>query len=97
MAAIHRNCLFCKTKPWNDGELELLNWYSVHLNGRLDTRICFFHNQKQIQSLRRVRGQVQQESRRRTAPVEELKQRIFMDHYREMQGDQKRSKSCILM
>ncbi|KIX98216.1 uncharacterized protein Z520_06296 [Fonsecaea multimorphosa CBS 102226] len=106
MAAIHRNCcLFCKKKPWDDGELEMLDWYSVNLDGRLDTRICFFHNQKQIQCLREVRGQVAQECqrrrRRRTAapgePVEELKRRIFMDHYREMQGDEKRERSCVLM
>ncbi|OAP61100.1 hypothetical protein AYL99_03301 [Fonsecaea erecta] len=97
MAAIHRNGLFRNMKPWSDDELELLNRYSVNLNGQLETRICFFHNQKQTQCLRKVSSQVQQEAHRPTVPVEDVNQRIFMDHYRKMRGDPKVSKSCILI
>ncbi|KIX10056.1 uncharacterized protein Z518_01137 [Rhinocladiella mackenziei CBS 650.93] len=97
MAAIDRSCLFCKKSPWDNKELELLNWYSANLNGRLDTRICNFHNQKQIDRLPEVRNRIQQETKKRTAPVEEAKQRIYMDHYREMQADQKTAGCCIVM
>ncbi|ETI23249.1 hypothetical protein G647_05048 [Cladophialophora carrionii CBS 160.54] len=91
------SCLFCKTKPWNEKELELLNWYSVHMNGRLDTCICTWHNRKQIQLLPDVRQSIVQESRRRTTPLGELRMRVFMDHYRGMQADRKKSARCVVM
>jgi len=95
----NRSCLFCKKTPWDAQELELLNWYSVNLNGRLDTRICNFHSKRQVERLPNLRGRVQQASnpRRATAtsiPVEEARKRIYMEHYLEMQSDQKKASGC---
>ncbi len=97
MAAIERTCLFCQKRPWDEGELELLNWYSANMSGRLDTRICDFHREKQVQRLPQLRARIQHESKKRTVPPEEARQRIYMAHYREMQGDQKKSRCCIVM
>ena len=97
MAGINYSCLFCKKRPWNEKELELLNWYSVNLNGRLDTCICNFHQRKQIQLLPKIRNAIVLEAKRHTTPVQELQSRLFMDHYREMQADEKGSRRCVVM
>jgi len=97
MATKANSCLFCKKKPWDTHELELLNWYSVNMNGRLDTRVCYHHNQKQIERLPYVRNKVQQTVKRRTTPLEDVRKSAFMEHYREMQADQKTSACCIVM
>jgi hypothetical protein len=91
------SCLFCKKKPWDEKELELLNWYSMQMNGRLDTRICTWHNRKQIQMLPKVRRSIVLEARRRTTPLGELRLKSFMEHYREMQADRKKSGRCVVM
>ncbi len=97
MAALKIDCLFCKKRPWDENEIELLNWYSLQLNGRLDTRICNFHNLKQVQKLPQVRKSIVKEAKRRTTPLGELKLRVFMEHYRGLQADQKKSTRCVVM
>jgi hypothetical protein len=97
MAAIERTCLFCQKRPWDEGEVELLNWYSTNMSGRLDTRICDFHREKQVQHLPRLRERIQAENKKRRVPPEEARQRIYMAHYREMQEDQENSPRCCIV
>lgn len=97
MAAISTRCLFCQRKPWDEKELELLNWYSLNLNGRLDTRICNTHNRKQIQLLPKLRNSITLEAKRHTTPIDELRRRVFMEHYCAMQADEKTSAKCAVM
>lgn len=97
MAAFDRRCLFCKTKPWTEEEVKLLDFYSLNLRGRLDSFICDDHNLKQTQRLPAVREKIRQETKRRTVPRDEACLRLYMDHYREMQADQKSSRCCVVM
>jgi len=97
MAPSDTSCIFCKKHEWNEKDKELLNWAIENLNGRLDTRVCFEHNQQQIERLTEARNKVLQESRRRTTPVEEAKQKIYWDHYNALHADQKRSGRCCVV
>jgi hypothetical protein len=100
LASNSRNCLFCKKQPWDAEELDLLKWYSVNMNGRLDTRICNFHSKRQVERLPNVRARIQEASKRHATAVpdpmeaHEARQRIYMDHYREMQSDREKASGC---
>jgi hypothetical protein len=97
MPASDTSCIFCKKQEWNEKDTEFLRWYITNLNGRLDARICLFHNEKQIERLPEVRNKFQQESRRRTSPIEEVKQRIYWDHFTQMHSDQKSAGGCCIV
>ncbi|KEF61149.1 uncharacterized protein A1O9_02714 [Exophiala aquamarina CBS 119918] len=97
MAPSDTSCIFCKKVDWNEKDTEQLNWVIQNLNGRVDSRVCFYHNQKQIERLSEARNKIQQELRRRTTPVEEVKQRIYWDHFNAMRSDQKSSGGCCVV
>lgn len=94
MAPGNGSCLFCKKRPWDAKELELLDWYSVNLNGRLDTRICYFHIRKQGERLPNVRRSIQEEGEGCDVATEKARLRVCMEHYLELQSVQEETWGC---